>query len=418
VPPSNRSLPAPNVLLAWLVNGPRRAALQGLAKYRAQQRNSPSTAMQPSPTLVRDLYYWALCEMLFGNLAPLRLYVIRTLQAPANSISGQHACSKDGCRIRDCQGNRLERNPCEYYSSREQHICYRPTPSNIGAWDLLGSAGATDGHVTAGAGPSGTRGSGAGTASSADALLHSRASASDDGSSLDSDGSDSELSTVSDRPSTSAHSYSFQTCRSSEPANDNGDMEEEAVSSEPFKLPKTRKLYIKVSHHKNDGRYKFPFVSFCLPHDLAFCIDNYLEIAHPIITLGQESNFLFPKLKTGAGMVDTDMTATWGDILGLYPAPWRRFPPSDLRDIYVVQRVEGVATLAALAGEDLRGDGAMMTNTPHQVWQDCYMKGHASETLVPPTLDRITRWRHQQWGALTATEDGSDYSEHTHSDEE
>ena len=82
---------------------------------------------------------WCLVEWL-TSIPPLRLFCIRTIQAPATSATG-HKChhKPPRCNITSCRGNRLEFMEGSYYSAALKRPSLKPTADDVGAWvELLG----------------------------------------------------------------------------------------------------------------------------------------------------------------------------------------------------------------------------------------------------------------------------------------
>jgi hypothetical protein len=328
-----------------------------------------------------------------------------------------------------CLGNRLAIVPGFFYSDQHPLPCYRPTPSDTGAWDMLRqqpeSPQNADGPISLATlfDPV----SQAVAAGSPDAETCSESSSQCDDAESDvsctEDGDDGEAEhAAADGMSLSDGSY----CSASEDGGE-GDSGEDgsampanaAQRHHPDPSPSTSAdaatsslipdrlpmLEMIIVHHKMERHWgKWP-IRCILPYDLGLLVHLYLgPYGRAVLDTARDSNLLFPDLLTGQVMCDTSLSVLWRRLQQYFDAPWAHFPPNKFRHIHILKKVESVVQTAARAGVELRGDAALMTNTPDAVWQRSYLKGKAFSTLAPAALTDIAQWKVSEWRALRAAE--------------
>jgi hypothetical protein len=357
---------------------------------------------------------WHLSEWLSNNIPPFRLACLRSMQF--TKVGGEEdgciKCQDDDCKTVGCKGNRLEIDEGDYYHHGQARVSLRPTPAELGYWDLLKSGApapplqarptATSSstpsynmpmgsHDTAFRAPPNRILMGDGMVWADRTPIggtHTRWASDDseDGFEDDYGGDDYDED----------YGYEADHAMHEHEAGARVRTEWKEEGYLPDKLPMMR--YSLVHHKEEDSWGPFTLKSE-VPYPLAAATFLYLKFAHPILSMGatREGDFLFVKPETGEPLWRGEhLTVWWREIQTKHAAPWIHFPPNAFRDIHIEDRVRHLSQAVGMTGVNMRGDAALMQNTAGRVWETSYHKGaRYYMEMAKGAIDMMTNFKHE-----------------------
>ena len=159
------------------------------------------------------------------------------------------------------------------------------------------------------------------------------------------------------------------------------------------------KLKFHVVHHKLERLGQGP-LTFVLPPALTELTHMYLKHCHPIITLGSESQLLFPNnTRPGNSAHDhVSFNHWWTEIQLQLEAPWDSFPPSVCRKIFGDFTLEELLLKHQLNPNPLALGATTVMGNSLKVVHSHYSK-QAKSLYAEAAIQAVQAWRQERLGA-------------------
>lgn len=152
-------------------------------------------------------------------------------------------------------------------------------------------------------------------------------------------------------------------------------------------VPGSNKSQLKISlvHHKNESKWDFLPIEFTLPSSLTHRLMPWVTMGHRLLAArGQATLFVHPR--SGLGLQAMHLSQWFQQLLSTHGATFR-FPPSQLRHIFVDER----CSAEAVGGPSNVGAARIMGNSVER-WAISYDRNlHTRE--VQAAANAMEEWR-------------------------
>lgn len=432
------SLPSMELVVEWQY-ALKREALAPIVDAVKSRAADPPRLSRAEAVMLHD---WALSELLAGHMPPIRLSVIRSLQASTSASQQEHTCSHPDCKNVGCRGNRMEQHPSLLYTYGNVRVAQRPTPLDVSSWEgIMPSADTTAGlmgvsvqrlyadmdsmqqaapqamdpvgdtnmpHVAqhrATEQPLLGTISGVGQVYATPSGGRHLRFASDDDSETDGEGftfdGDDLICNSGEGGYVGAYAGTGQPRVPHQEGGGFAHAEPKwLTSSVPLTLRKITMVHQKMS--KREGNSP---VQVVLPYDLSKVMQVYEQYAYPVLNPNGSHNFLFMDATTGQPFLQAEqLTRYWYGMQAKYAAPWDpHFSPNSLRHVFVTGKVVHLADALHATGLQPLYDGhaAVMNNTAGPTWQHHYAReGVYRSEMARASVDACTLWRQGVLGKM------------------
>lgn len=138
-------------------------------------------------------------------------------------------------------------------------------------------------------------------------------------------------------------------------------------------------------HHKNESRWDYLPIEFIIPDSLTQRLLPWITMGHKILAAPNQ-RLLFVHPNSGLGLNAVNLSQWFQQLLAKFDAPFR-FPPSQLRHIFVDER----CSAEAVGGPSGSGAARIMGNSVER-WAISYDRNlHTRE--VQAAANAMDQWR-------------------------